>query len=222
MSIATIDLTNRDIRQRELVPAEKLKELNVTVVGVGAIGRQVSIQLAAIGAQKMRLIDFDTVAVENLAAQGFMEQDLSKPKVEAVGELCQSINSQISIEAKNTKFNNAMFPGGALFMCVDSINTRKQIFEGVCNKADFFIDGRMSSEYMRILTVTNLESKEYYKTQLFSSSEAFVGTCTAKTTIYCATTAASLMISQFVKWLRDLDVDKEVCINLLSNEMRAI
>jgi len=218
----TIDLTNRDIRQRELVPAEKLKELNVTVIGVGAIGRQVSIQLAAIGAQKLRLIDFDNVAVENLAAQGFMENDLSKPKVEAVGELCQAINSQISIEAKNAKFNNAMFPGGALFMCVDSIDTRKQIFEGICNKADFFIDGRMSSEYMRILTVTNLESKEYYKTQLFPSSEAFVGTCTAKTTIYCATMAASLMISQFVKWLRDLDVDKEVCINLLSNEMRAI
>ena len=219
---ATIDLTNRDIRQRELIPAEKLKNLNVTVIGVGAIGRQVSIQLAAIGAQKLRLIDFDNVAVENLAAQGFMENDLSKPKVEAVGELCQAINSQILVETKNTKFNNAMFPGGALFMCVDSIDTRKQIFEGICNKADFFIDGRMSSEYMRVLTVTNLESKEYYKTQLFPSSEAFVGTCTAKTTIYCATMAASLMVSQFVKWLRDLDVDKEVCINLLSNEMRAI
>jgi len=222
MSVATIDLTNRDIRQRELVPAEKLKELNVTVVGVGAIGRQVAIQLASIGVQKLRLIDFDTVAVENLAAQGFMEQDLGKQKVDAVGELCRSINSQIVIETKDMKFNNAMFQGGAVFVCVDSIDTRKSIFEGICNKADFFCDGRMSAEFMRIFTVTDLVSKEYYQTQLFPSSEAFVGSCTAKTVIYCASGAACLMVSQFVKWLREAEIDKEVCMNLLTNEMRAI
>lgn len=36
-------------RQRDLVPQEKLKGCRVTVVGVGAIGRQVALQLAAIG-----------------------------------------------------------------------------------------------------------------------------------------------------------------------------
>jgi hypothetical protein len=41
---------DRFIRQREIVPAEKLAGVTATVIGVGAIGRQVALQLAAIGA----------------------------------------------------------------------------------------------------------------------------------------------------------------------------
>ena len=37
-----------------------------TVVGVGAIGRQVALQLAAIGIPKLQLIDHDTVEPVNL------------------------------------------------------------------------------------------------------------------------------------------------------------
>jgi len=218
----TIDLTNRDIRQRELVPAEKLKNLSTMIIGVGAIGRNLAIQLSAIGVQKLKIVDFDTVAVENLATQGFFEEDLGKPKVEAVMELCKSINSGISIESKNMKFNNSIFQGGVVFVCVDSIGVRKEIFNGICNKCDLFIDGRMSAEYMRILAVSDLESKEYYEKQFFTQEEAYVGSCTAKSTIYAASTAASIMVAQFCRWMRDIPIEKEVCINLLSMEMRCL
>ena len=40
---------DRFTRQRELVPAERLAAVTATVIGVGAIGRQVALQLAAIG-----------------------------------------------------------------------------------------------------------------------------------------------------------------------------
>jgi len=222
MSATTIDLTNRDIRQRELVPASKLKELNVTVIGTGSIGRQISLQLAAIGVKNMRLIDFDTVGVENLSSQGFLESDLGKPKIEAVAEICKSINSEILIETKNMKFNNNLFQGGVLFVCVDSISSRKEIFEGVCNKADFYCDIRMSAEYARIFMITDISSKEHYQKSFFTQEEAFRGTCTNKTTLYMAYVASGIAISQFAKFLRDIPLDKEICVNLLSNEFRAV
>ena len=40
---------DRFARQQDLVPQDRLAELNATVIGVGAIGRQVALQLAAIG-----------------------------------------------------------------------------------------------------------------------------------------------------------------------------
>ncbi len=49
----------RFTRQQELVPQDRLLELKVTVIGVGAIGRQVALQLAAIGVRQLQLIDFD-------------------------------------------------------------------------------------------------------------------------------------------------------------------
>jgi molybdopterin/thiamine biosynthesis adenylyltransferase len=221
MSTIAIDLTNRNIRQRDLVPSLKLKELNVYVVGTGSIGRQVSLQLAAIGVQNLHLIDFDTVGVENLSSQGFLEKDLGKLKVEAVAEICKNINSEISIETKNMKFNNSIFRGGIIFVCVDSIETRKSIFEGVCNKADLFIDIRMSSEYARIFTITDLSSKEHYQKSFFTQEEAFRGTCTNKTTLYMAYVASGIAVAQLAKFLRDIPLDKEICVNLLSNEFRA-
>ncbi len=51
---------DRFTRQQELVPQDPLMDMKVTVIGVGAIGRQVALQLAAIGVRQLLLIDFDS------------------------------------------------------------------------------------------------------------------------------------------------------------------
>jgi hypothetical protein len=45
MTQTTPNLADRDIRQREIVPPEKLADCSPIVIGVGAIGRQVTVQL---------------------------------------------------------------------------------------------------------------------------------------------------------------------------------
>ena len=71
---------DRFARQRELVPAERLAKLCATVIGVGAIGRQVALQLAALGARQIQLIDFDQVEPTNVTTQGYLAQDVGNPK----------------------------------------------------------------------------------------------------------------------------------------------
>ena len=78
-------LADRDIRQRDLIPPTRLARCHAVVVGVGSVGRQVALQLAATGIPAMTLYDPDTVGVENLAVQGFWESDLGVRKVDAVG-----------------------------------------------------------------------------------------------------------------------------------------
>jgi len=214
-------IENRDIRQRELIPPDRLTDIRVTVVGVGAIGRQVSLQLAAIGVPKLRLIDFDHVAPENLSAQGFFETDLGQSKVDAVARVCRQINTTIEVITVVGKFQSLQFTGGVLMCCVDGIETRKSIFNITKGRADLFVDGRMSAEYLRVLTVSDDASREYYPTTIFRASEAYQGACTAKTTIYCANIAAGMMVAQFAQWLRGCDIDKDIDVNLLTNEMGA-
>ncbi len=50
---------DRFSRQEELVPNDRLRQFKATVVGVSAIGRQVALQLAAVGARRLQLVDFD-------------------------------------------------------------------------------------------------------------------------------------------------------------------
>ena len=73
-------------RQSGLVPAERLQNTWATVIGCGSIGRQVALQLTALGIPKLQLIDFDEVTRTNITSQGFLTDDVGRPKVEAVGD----------------------------------------------------------------------------------------------------------------------------------------
>ena len=212
------DLSGRYVRQRDTVPAERLAAMSVTVIGVGAIGRQVALQLAAIGVPRMQLIDFDRVEVENLAPQGFLEGDLGRLKVEATTDLCRRINSQIEIVQEPGRFRRSADVGDAVFVCVDSIDTRRLIWEAVRDRVRFFVDARMSAEVVRILAVASPASREHYPTSLFAAAEAHAGPCTAKSTIYAANLAAALAVGQFTKHLRGLPVEADVTLNILTAE----
>ncbi len=72
---------DRFIRQRDLIARDKLTAVSVTVIGVGAIGRQVAVQLASLGVAKLQLVDFDRVESHNITTQGYHASDISQPKV---------------------------------------------------------------------------------------------------------------------------------------------
>jgi sulfur carrier protein ThiS adenylyltransferase len=91
-------------RQKNIVPIERLARCSVTIVGVGAIGRQVALQLTAIGIPRLQLIDFDIVKETNLASQGYLEEDLGKLKVEVTADLSRKINSGIILEEIPERF----------------------------------------------------------------------------------------------------------------------
>ena len=162
---------------------------------VGAIGRQVALQLAAVGVPWLQLIDPDEVAPENLACQGYLEDDIGCLKVDATSHLCRQINSTPEVIAIPSRFQRSRDVGNAVFCCVDSIETRRLIWRAVQDKVDIFIDGRMSAEVLRVLVACDLASREHYPTTLFNGEEAYRGSCTAKSTIYCTNIAAGLMLS---------------------------
>lgn len=227
MSTPTLDLARRNIRQRELVPPERLARCHAMVIGVGSIGRQVALQLAALGVPSMTIYDPDRVSVENLAPQGFMQDDVGTPKVHAVANIAHQQFPRMelhSIEERFRKSHVQKWPQGrqiAVFCCVDSIASRKLIWEAVQSRAHFFVDGRMAAEVIRVITCDTPAMDRYYPTTLFATSEAYQGECTSKSTIYTASIAAGLMVGQFTRWLRRLPINREQVFNLLSQELMA-
>ena len=109
--------------------------------------------------------------------------------------------------------------GSAIFCCVDSIASRAAIWRTVSRRCEFWADGRMLGEMLRILSVADEPSRQHYPTTLFAQSEAQQGSCTSRSTIYTASIAAGLLLHQFTRWLRDLPVDRDASFNLLSGEL---
>ena len=211
---------DRDLRQRDLLPPEALSECTATVIGVGAVGRQVALQLAAVGVPSLELIDHDIVEPVNLAAQGYLEADLGQLKVEATASMCRQINSSIEVVARAERFRRSRSQvGQALFCCVDSIDTRKIIWESVKGQVKLFVDDRMNALVIRLLTAADPETRDHYPSTLFPGSEAHVGSCTARSTIFTANICAGLMVSQFSRWLRKMPVDGDLTLNLAAGEM---
>jgi len=211
--------SERYSRQRDIIPPERLEACSAAVIGVGAVGRQVALQLTAMGIPWLQLIDFDTVEESNLASQGYLEADLGRPKVVATAELCRQVNHHLEVHEVNDRFRRSMDIGNVVFCAVDKIDVRRLIWQAVKDRSSFLCDGRMSAEVLRVLTACDSASREYYPSTLFSSTEAYAGSCTAKSTIYCANIAAGMMVAQFAKHLRNLPVDFDIQLNLLSTEI---
>lgn len=205
-------------RQEELVPRERILKEFVTVIGVGAIGRQVALQLTALGVPKIQFIDFDDVERTNVTSQGYLMDDIGRPKVQATADACQQIEHLLAVEEIYDRFRPAQEIGTAVFCCVDSITTRTAIWRSVERRCDFWADGRMLGEVVRALVATADQGRKHYPTTLFPQAEAQTGRCSSRSTIYAARLAGALLVHQFTRYLRGLSLDVDATFNLLAGE----
>lgn len=221
VSATAIDPKIRNQRMNGIISHDLLVEAEVMVIGVGAIGRQVALQLATMGVGNITIVDHDTVSVENLGVQGFGETELGLTKVSAVRRRIETDNSGVIVNVFASKFMKSIDHPPVIFCCVDTMEARKSIFDIVQPNVGLFVDGRMNARLMQIITHAHTFDPEQYLDTIFPDAEAQDGSCTAKTTIYTASIAAGLMVNQFVNWLT-LDpafVQPRVTLNLLSMEM---
>jgi sulfur carrier protein ThiS adenylyltransferase len=218
MTVSAATLPDRFTRQRELVPRERLANLTATVIGVGAISRQVALQLASVGASQMQLIDFDAVDASNVTTQGYLASDIGQPKILATADAIGRLDDSIEVATVQDRYRAKLDIGEAVFCCVDSISARAAIWKSVAKHCQFWSDGRMLGEIIRVLAASDRKGFQQYATTLFPQAEAQLGSCTSRSTIYAASIAAGIMVHQFTRWLRNIPVDCDTTLNLLAGE----
>jgi hypothetical protein len=188
------------------------------VIGVGAIGRQVALQLAAIGTQRIQLIDFDQVEATNVTTQGYLAADVGQSKVLATAAALRQIEPAVNVQVVEDRYRPKSPLGEAVFCCVDSISARAAIWRSAGNRCQFWADGRMLGEVIRVLAASDATGFTRYADTLFPQADAQRGNCTSRSTIYTASIAAGIMVHQFTRWLRGIPVDFDTTLNLLAGE----
>ena len=105
-------------------------ECKINIVGCGSVGATIAENLARCGITNMVLWDFDDVEPHNLANQIFRQQDIGKPKVEALLDILKDINPDVAetVELKPEGWKGKVM-SGYVFLCVDNIELRKEIAE---------------------------------------------------------------------------------------------
>lgn len=219
-------MTNRNLRQLSLFPPERLKKVQCVIVGLGALGRQVAIGLAAAEIPHLRLIDFDRVDDVNLGPQLWDVADLGNLKINAVAEACVKKHPSIKIESFNRKFDGDVdipdTSSTVVFSCVDDIPPRREIFLASRDIAKLYVDGRMSAEVSRVFGIdpfNQAHKAKYLETLKDPGAEE---PCTAKSTGFTAYVTAGLMIQQFSLWMRDLPLINDFVLSLKTGDVQVV
>lgn len=200
------------IRQQEVFHAERYQNVPIHIIGAGALGSRIWLNLVEIGLTKISVYDFDTVEEHNLANQIFMHRHIGSPKVEGlrdyftlktgkpVPDCMQFFNQKI------TSISHLNPLAGIVILAVDRMDTRDDLFNQMTLFRDLFllIDVRMASSYGNVFTVQmgNMREKLLYQDSIIHDDEAEVSSCGTQISVSpTASTIAATAVWQLMNVL---------------------
>lgn len=190
MQLAHAHLT----RQLDLIPLENLG-VPVHIIGCGAIGSFLALQLAKMGVENLTVYDMDTVSVENMSCQFFRYKDIGKNKATALRELVHDFTG-VDIKATPQAWTAQDRMQGIVVAAVDSMKVRRDIFERCKDlfNVTALIDPRMGAEVALLYVMDpRLDyDRIAYQTTLYTDESAVQERCTAKSTVYTANLLSGL------------------------------
>lgn len=115
-------------KSREFFDPEKVKKI-CHIIGCGSIGSNVAELLVRQGVEDITLWDMDTVESHNIVNQLYDETHVGLKKTTALHSILTNINPKLkhTITLKGEYKNEPL--SGFVFVCVDSVEVRKQIVE---------------------------------------------------------------------------------------------
>lgn len=196
-------------RQHEIFDATQFKK-QVHIIGCGATGSAVALNLAKMGIENIHIYDFDTVEEHNLPNQQFGLKDIGEYKAKA---LQANIMAQtgIYVNAHTEKVTGKEKFKGIVFLLVDSMKARNEIFHKAIKykpHIKMMIETRMALRGFSIEVVNpqDLKQCKAFEQTLFSDDMAEQSACGHSTSIITtANICANMAITQLIKYQNEIN-----------------
>jgi hypothetical protein len=208
-----------EIRKRfsDIDWANKVKDLNILIVGAGGIGSWTTLLLSRAGFNSITVIDDDTVELVNLGGQFYSLEDVGTPKVFALNESTKLYSDyELKCFIDRFEFNEFIMKPNIIMQsydiiisAFDNMDGRKQLFsawKNIGKKESVFIDGRLLAEVFQILTIEKSNEsniKKYEDEYLFNDSDVEEVACTSKATSYYGAGIAFEINKKIISWIRN-------------------
>ena len=202
-----------------------IRELCITVAGVGGIGSNFVFLLSRLNPKYIHLYDDDTVELANLSGQLFGIDDIGLKKVWAISQKVKSLSSYYSCVNNSYKFKKGDTLSNISVCGFDNMEARKIYFntwltkvkelsnnwQNIGSVSEFlFIDGRLNLEEFQIFAIQGDDKeaiKNYQEKWLFDDAEAEHTICSQKQTTFMSCMIASMMINILVNFAANKNGD---------------
>jgi len=206
----------RFLRQQDVVDAEKLANLQVTLIGLGSIGSVTGLYLAKMGVCNLTCFDADVVEEHNWSNQLYSEADIGLPKVEAFRKLLNSYGS-IQPRVHNERFLDQPLTE-VVISAVDSMKSRDVIWKSIRDRpqVQLYLDARMGLETLIVYAVRPQVKADRisYSLTLVSDDQTLQEPCTARTVCFTPLMAASVVCNLVKRFVNEEQLPQRVTLDL--------
>ena len=206
----TILIDETHSRFSSAVWADKVKEANVLLAGLGGIGSYVAFLLGRCGINYLTLIDPDIVDATNLSGQLYADAHIGDYKTNSTAKLLKNFSNYYRFICIPKRYKSQV---KEIMICgFDNMSARKQFYynwknqlnQHNNNKNFLFIDGRLAAESFQVFCITGDAEylmKKYEDKWLFDDKEAEQTICSNKQTSYCANMIGSIITNLFINFI---------------------
>ena len=193
---------------------EKFGRRQIDIIGAGATGSAIALELAKLGVQNLHVWDFDHVEDHNLANQVYGLEDVGKFKVEALARIIKrDVNTDIVAHNERVT-ESTTIRGELVFLQVDTFTARKEIGKSLYyGNTNTIIETRMGAESGYIYTFSPNIPKHIkaWEDTLWEDKDIEDSACGSPTVVSAtAKLVAGFATWQFVKWTKNEDLDNEI------------
>lgn len=187
---------------------------DIAVIGCGAIGSRIALELVRLGIPKFTCYDIDDVSDVNLANQAFNPDQIGTNKAEAIRDIAKEFGCDIV--AKNELVDINTYPHSIVFLCVDSMETRHMIMRRWLSNPSCYliIETRMGADEGRIYSIQNhLHYKGWVANSSYKTEEAEESVCGHKTSVGATAGIIALTaVWQFINYCNEVTLQNEIII----------
>lgn len=193
----------------------------VDVIGCGATGSRVILELSKLGISEIHAWDGDIVEPHNLANQVFSQAHLGQPKAMAIrGLVSETIGEDVVIPHREYCDGTQQF-GDVVFLLTDTMQSRKDIFTKAIKlkiRTKLLIETRMGVDEGRLYCFNPMKPSHIrgWEATLYDDDEAEVSACGGQITVgSTAAILAGMAVWAMISWYQQEDFPHETLVYLL-------
>lgn len=138
--------------RRERPRAAPVQRVQIVVIGLGAVGRQVALQVAALSPGSLQLVDPRIVSARTQQHDGFAADDIGRPRSTAVAQACHALNPRLEVYASR-RLPTPAPPDAIVLVCDVSGAERSRLRRRFAGRVRWFVDCRVPREAIVIQAI---------------------------------------------------------------------
>ncbi|QQS22662.1 ThiF family adenylyltransferase [bacterium] len=188
------------IRHIDVFSAAQFGDLRVDIIGAGATGSRIALELAKLGLSNIHVWDFDKIESHNVPNQVYGNNHIGEVKVEALKRIIEEQTGTV-ITCHEARVDGTQELGDVVYLLTDTMASRQEIWKNGLRykpRTKLMIETRMGANSGRVYCVNPSSPKDVkgWEATLYSDDVAVVSAC--GTSITVGATAA--MVTGYAVW----------------------